>query len=833
MSKEQKRNKNDRHLMAANRQLRASEQQLRAANQQLKASEMGNKQASLYARSLLEASLDPLVTISKQGKISDVNEATIKATGVPRKKLIGTDFSHYFTEPQKAREGYQLVFKKGFVADYPLTLKHKSGRLINVLYNATVYQDTKGNVLGVFAAARDITVLNANEQQLRAANQQLRASELQLKAANQQLKAVEMATRQAALYARSLIEASLDPLVTISKDGKITDVNEATIIATGIFKEKLIGTDFSNYFTEPENARRGYQEAFKKGFVSDYPLTLKHKNGKTMDVLYNARVYRDMAGNVIGVFAAARDITELKANEQQLRAANQQLTASEQQLKAANIELKASELSTKQAAQYARSLLEASFDPLVTISKDGIVTDVNEATIKATGMPRGKLIGTDFSNYFTEPEKARQGYQEVFKKGFVADYPLTLKHKSGKTMDVLYNATVYRDIKGNIIGVFAAARDITIRKQAETKAQEERKRLFNVLETLPVMVCLLTPDHQVAFANKAFQDKFGEPRGRRCYDFCFGNKAPCDFCESYKVLETGKPHHWEVNAPNGSVIDAYDFPFTDADGSPLILEMDLDITEQRKTQRALLESRTEMERGKRLSDIGTLAATVAHELRNPLAAISMAAHNIKRKRVNPDLDRHLVTINTKVTESDQIIDNLLFYSRLRSPHYEKVNVHTIIDECTNEFGKATKKDSKIIKNIDAIREAVIEADALQMKEVINNILNNAHDAVPAEKGVIDISAENEKEFIKVNIKDNGSGIGKDIIGKIFDPFFTTKAKGTGLGLSVCKQIVTMHEGEIGITSEPGKGTSIVLRLPKKRAVTPLPANPSKKVHDLC
>ncbi|MBI2472353.1 MAG: PAS domain S-box protein, partial [Planctomycetes bacterium] len=111
------------------------------------------KQAFQYARSLIEASLDPLVTISPEGKITDVNEATIKATGVPREQLIGADFSDYFTEPDKAREGYQQVFAKGFVTDYPLTIRRKDGRLTDVLYNASVYKDMAGKVLGVFAAA--------------------------------------------------------------------------------------------------------------------------------------------------------------------------------------------------------------------------------------------------------------------------------------------------------------------------------------------------------------------------------------------------------------------------------------------------------------------------------------------------------------------------------------------------------------------------------------------------------------------------------------------------------------------------------------------------------
>jgi len=242
------------------------------------------KQASQYARSLIEASLDPLVTISPKGKITDVNEASVKVTGETRDKLIGADFSDYFTEPDKAREGYKQVFEKGFVSDYPLTIHHKNGTLTDVLYNASVYKDDKGNVLGVFAAARDVT-----------------------------------AQRQASKYARSLIEASLDPLVTISPEGKITDVNDASVKVTGETRDKLIGTDFSDYFTEPDKAREGYKQVFEKGFVSDYPLTIHHRNGELTDVLYNASVYRDEKGNVLGVFAAARDVTAQKRTTEELK----------------------------------------------------------------------------------------------------------------------------------------------------------------------------------------------------------------------------------------------------------------------------------------------------------------------------------------------------------------------------------------------------------------------------------------------------------------------------------------------------------------------------------
>lgn len=135
-------------------------------------------------------------------------------------------------------------------------------------------------------------------------------------------KQAEKALRSASLYTRGLIEASLDPLVTISQDGIITDVNKATEMVTGASREQLIGDDFSDYFTEPDHARKGYRQVFAEGFVTDYALTIRDRDGRLTDVLYNATVYRDDSGQVQGVFAAARDITEKKAVEEKQKVTN-------------------------------------------------------------------------------------------------------------------------------------------------------------------------------------------------------------------------------------------------------------------------------------------------------------------------------------------------------------------------------------------------------------------------------------------------------------------------------------------------------------------------------
>ena len=410
-----------------------------------RALERAMEQAGAYNRSLIEASLDPLVTIAPDGRITDVNTATERYTGRPREELVGTDFSRYFTEPERAAAGYQQVLRDGHVADYRLDLLHSDGHATPVSYNATVYRDAQGEVVGVFAAAHDVTA-------------RLRAEEV---------------VRTANAYNRSLIEASPDPLVTIAPDGRITDVNSATERYTGRPREELVGTDFSGYFTEPDRAAAGYQQVLRDGHVADYRLDLLHQDAHATPVMYNATVYRDAQGEVVGVFAAARDITARLLAEEVERRAN----------------------------AYNRSLIEVSLDPLVTIAPDGKITDVNTATERVTGLSREDLIGTDFTGYFTDPERARAGYEQVFRNGQVPDYQLEMVHQDGHITPVVYNAAVYREEGGEVVGVFAAARDITRQRQMEDALRASEGRYRSLVEEANVVLLNTDAEGIITYMN--------------------------------------------------------------------------------------------------------------------------------------------------------------------------------------------------------------------------------------------------------------------------------------------------------------------------------------------
>lgn len=332
---------------------------------------MDNIRSEIHAtRELIEVSLDLFVTMNVAGEILKANEAMVKITGIDRSKLVGTVFFDYFTNPQLANSVYHEIISKGFVSNSFLTLKHANGTFTDVMLNGSIFKNDGGDLLGAVVVAREIVerkwamdLRNANKElaiqneekekraaELVIANMELafqneekekRAAELvianeelvfeskekekradELAIANKELvyqkseKEKHVAELLIANYARSLIEASLDPLFTISPEGKITDMNNASVKVTGVSRENLLGTDFFDYFTEPQKAKDVYRQVFAKGFVADYPLTIR--DGKLTDVLFNGSIYKDDQGTVLGIVVVARDITEQKKNEKEL-----------------------------------------------------------------------------------------------------------------------------------------------------------------------------------------------------------------------------------------------------------------------------------------------------------------------------------------------------------------------------------------------------------------------------------------------------------------------------------------------------------------------------------
>ena len=283
-------------------------------------------------------------------------------------------------------------------------------------------------LVGAIVTWRATVSLRALDRQREAAVQSLAQTNLTLE------RTVLERTRELA----AIVEHSDDAIMAKTLDGMITSWNPAAERVYGYSGEEMIGTSIDRLSPQ---GRTGEITAIlaRVGVgvdVEPFETLRVHKDGTVFPALLTVSPIRSVNGVVVGAFTITRDMTK-----------------------------------DTEAFDAARAMIESSLDALVAISPEGLITDANEATVKATGIPRQELIGTAFSQCFTEPEKAEAIYNLVFEQGMAVDYPLTLRHHNGhETLtEVLYNASVYRDGHGKVRGVFAAARDVTDQNQAHEK----------------------------------------------------------------------------------------------------------------------------------------------------------------------------------------------------------------------------------------------------------------------------------------------------------------------------------------------------------------------------
>jgi PAS domain S-box-containing protein len=244
---------------------------------------------------------------------------------------------------------------------------------------------------------------------------------------------------------------------------------------------------------------------------------------------------------------------------------------------------------TKEAREQSRALdsfFKYSITPFVILDKDFNFIRVNEAYAKACQREVTEFVGHNHFEFY--PSDAKQIFEEVVKRRepyHAIERPFTFPdHPEWGTTYWNWTLTPILDDGGETEFLVFSLEDVTERIRAQKAAEAERQRFNDLLEALPIYVVLLTPDYHVPFANRFFRERFGESHGHRCFEYLFGRREPCEICETYTVMRTNAPHHWEWTGPDSRIYDIYDFPFSDTDGSPLILEMGMDITERKAAQ---------------------------------------------------------------------------------------------------------------------------------------------------------------------------------------------------------------------------------------------------------
>ena len=481
------------------------------------------------------------------------------------------------------------------------------------------------------------------------------------------------------------------------------------------------------------------------------------------------------------------------------------------------------------ASQYARSLIEASLDPLVTISAEGKITDVNTATEQVTGAGRDNLIGSDFADYFTDPGKAREGYQRVFSQGFVTDYPLAIRHVSGKVTDVLYNASVYRDGNGNVLGAFAAARDITERKVMEDELKNSEAKFRSIIEVSPVPMALNDERLNITFLNPAFVQTFGyttddiptvadwwlkaypDPDYRRWAESTWQTAL-----EKAKQEQTGfSPMEVAVRCKNNSVkivlVTAAEVIHNDVAGMHLVVLYD--ITERKQIEAELTRSNAELEQ---------FAYAVSHDMRQPLRMVTSylsLIENALTGQLNEETQQFIDFAVNGAKRMDAMILSLLEYSRVGRVFEAKTRLSSqaSLDEALAFLNPELSACGGAIKVTGDWPEVFASRD--ELTRLLQNLIGNAlkyHDENQPPQ--VDVHGTISAGSLRVEVRDQGIGIEPSQRDRLFKVFSRLQARsrfdGTGVGLALCRKIVEHHGGTIGVESAgEGQGCVFWFELP--------------------
>src|SRR5271165_4079571 len=612
--------------------------------------------------------------------------------------------------------------------------------------------------------------------------------------------------RQSEERYRSLVVATAQIVWTTNPEGEVVEDMPMWRAFTGKSEEELRGWGWvdSLHPEDRERTRAVWSVAVRARSVYETEYRIRKSDGEYRHFAARGAPVLQADGSVREWVGTCTDITERKRAEEALR----------------------------RAGAYNRRLLEASLDPLVTIGPDGKITDVNEATEAATGYPRAELIGKDFADYFTEPEEAREGYMRVFREGLFRDYPLEIRHRDGRVTPVVYNASVYRDEAGQVIGVFAAARDITAQKRTEAELRQQS----HLIDLAHDAIFIRGRDGTIRSWNRGAEQMYGwtkvEALGRISHDL-FGTRFPVSLAEFEDRMARDGSWEGELihSRRDGAQIVVASRQVLDREErgeATDVLEMDSDITERKRAHDELRRLKGELEervvmRTAQLEaankDLESFAYSVSHDLRAPLRAIDGFCQILMTEHA-PGLDgeprRYLQRVSENTRKMGLLIDELLHFSRLgRQPMTRQpVAMADLVRQCLEELqGEREGREVEVILG----ELPPCRADAALLKQVWLNLLANAlkftRSRAQARIEAGSFARDGETVYF---VRDNGVGFDMAYADKLFGVFQRLHRQedyeGTGVGLALVERIIHRHGGQVWAEARPDQGAAFFFTL---------------------
>lgn len=621
-------------------------------------------------------------------------------------------------------------------------------------------------------------------------------------------KEAEAALRESETRFRQMFENNAAALLLVDPNsGSIVDANPAASRFYGYPVDRLRAMSINqiNTLSAEEIAARRAQVAHLECNFFVFPHRLANGEVRTVEV-HSSPIN---TGERTLLFSIVHDVTDRYAAEEKLRA----------------------------ASRYARSLIEASLDSLVTIDAEGKILDVNTAAETVTGVHRDKLIGSDFCDYFTDAEKARAGYRLVFTQNQLTDYPLAIRHTSGRITEVLYNATIYRDEEGNVAGVFAAARDITARKLAEEKlrASEERMRLF--FERQIVGMAITSPQKGWVQVNDQLCRMLGYSReeiSRMTWaELTYPDDLAKDVAQFERLLAQEID---EYSLEKRFIRKDGDVVYTDlsvgcvrnGDGSAAyVLALMADISERKRVEAQIMAANRQLAAQARQlegvnAELKQFAYAASHDLRAPLRTVMSYLSLIVRK-LGPDIDnetREFIGFATDgAKRMDAMIVGLLDYSRTgrHDTPFEPVALEDVVQESLENLRVSIQEVGAGV--VVAPGLPTVTGDRTELVRLFQNLLSNAVKYRVSDRTVeVSVGWRDAGSEWVVWVKDNGIGIDPAESGRVFEIFrrlvSASKYEGCGIGLAICSKVAEHHGGRIWLESVPDEGSTFLVAFPK-------------------
>jgi signal transduction histidine kinase len=364
------------------------------------------------------------------------------------------------------------------------------------------------------------------------------------------------------------------------------------------------------------------------------------------------------------------------------------------------------------------------------------------------------------------------------------------------------------------------------------KAQDERTRLYGMLNNLPVLFHLQASDYSVPFANKMFRNRFGDPETKPCYELMHKRTQPCETCTPFQIFNTNRTEESIWESFDGRTYLTVVTPFQDLDGTPLVLEMAVDITEQKKAEEALKISKNEAEIANKAKT--EFLSRMSHEFRTPLNSIMGFSQILKSDTQVPLIDSQLKKVEQIIQSGDHIlrlVEDVLDLGTIEKGKFpissEEVSLNGLIEESFELVQDSAKeKNLRITDNLPEDEEIWVLADEERLKKVLLSLLTNAI-KYNRDNGDIGISMSLDiPGTARLKISDTGIGISEEKQNQIFKPFNAISPnqsfkEGVGLGLSISKLLMEMMNGKIYFESHVDKGSSFFIELPfvKKETIS--------------